>query len=398
MTNIRSYLKEKQKREQDRTNYKEKIMRHKMQNIYRMLLAAAAVLAVIAILYIQYKRHIYSGYDIVSSVPLDVAAEATDVRLENCILTYSKDGAHCTTARGVVNWNQTYQIQDIKMDINRDVVAIASYNGREIYVQNTEKQLGTVTTNMPIRDVAVSATGNVTAVLSDTDVTWINTYDATGKMLFTGQVHMQETGYPVAVSLSPGGVLLAVCYVYLDAGAMKSNVVFYNLGPVGENMSDRIVSVYTYSDMLIPEIHFINDDTAFAVGDNRLTVFKGSQTPIDGAGHIFDKEIQAVFYGEKYIGLVFGSDDAEHAFKLEIYNADGKKARSYYFDLDYTDILFEEEDFVIYNESKCQIITYSGVEKFNGSFTKAAELLLPTKNAYKYTMVTSASIDTIQLK
>ena len=150
--------------------------------------------------------------------------------------------------------------------------------------------------------------------------------------------------------------------------------------------------------MLIPEIHFINDDTAFAVGDNRLTVFKGSQTPIDGAGHIFDKEIQAVFYGEKYIGLVFGSDDGEHAYKLEIYNSDGKKARSYYFDLDYTDILFEEEDFVIYNESKCQIITYGGVEKFNGSFTKAAELLLPTKSAYKYTMVTSASIDTIQLK
>lgn len=398
MTDIRNYLKEKEKREQSQIGYREKIMRHKLQNAYRILLICAAVLAVIGILFLQYKRHVYSGYDIVGTIPLNLASGTTDIRLQNCILTYSKDGAHCTTAKGVVNWNQTYEIQDIKIATNQNCVAIASYNGREIYVQNTEKQLGTITTNMPIRDIAVSATGNVTAVLSDTDVTWVNTYDASGQMLYTGQVHMQETGYPVAVSLSPGGVLLAVSYVYLDAGTMKSNVVFYNFGPVGENMSDHIVSIYTYTDTLIPEIHFINDETAFAVGDNRLTVFKGNQTPVDGAGHIFDKEIQAVFYGDKNIGLVFGSDDAEHTYKLEIYNADGKKVNNFYFDLDYSDIFFEDDDFVIYNGNQCQITTYGGTEKFNGAFAKQARLLIPTNGTYRYTMVTDSSIDTIQLK
>ncbi|MBR1703587.1 MAG: hypothetical protein IJ716_16855 [Lachnospiraceae bacterium] len=398
MTEIRSYMKEKQKRDQERLNYKDKIMRHKLQNVYRILLIVVVVLAVIGIVILQYNRHLYTGYDVVSSIPLDLTSGTIDVRLQNCILTYSKDGAHCTTAKGIVNWNQTYQIQDIKLAINKNVAAIASYNGREIYVQNTEKPLGTITTNMPIRDVAVSANGDVTAVLSDSDVIWINTYDTDGKMRFTGQVHMQETGYPVDVSLSPNGILLAVSYVYLDAGEMKNNVVFYNLGPVGENMSDLIVSAYSYSDLLIPEIYFADDETAFAVGDNRLTVFKGNQTPVDGAGHIFDKEIQAVFYGEKYVGLIFGSDDAEHTYKLEIYNTDGKKVTTYYFDLDYTDIFFEEKDFVIYNESECRIITYGGTEKFNGMFSKPAELLIPTNGTYRYTMVTATSIDTIQLK
>lgn len=398
MTEIRSYMKEKQKRDQERLNYKDKIMRHKLQNVYRILLIVVAVLAVIGIVILQYNRHLYTGYDVVSSIPLDLTSGTIDVRLQNCILTYSKDGAHCTTAKGIVNWNQTYQIQDIKLAINKNVAAIASYNGREIYVQNTEKPLGTITTNMPIRDVAVSANGDVTAVLSDSDVIWINTYDMDGKMRFTGQVHMQETGYPVDVSLSPNGILLAVSYVYLDAGEMKNNVVFYNLGPVGENMSDLIVSAYSYSDLLIPEIYFADDETAFAVGDNRLTVFKGNQTPVDGAGHIFDKEIQAVFYGEKYVGLIFGSDDAEHTYQLEIYNTDGKKVTTYYFDLDYTDIFFEEKDFVIYNENECRIITYGGTEKFNGMFSKPAELLIPANGTYRYTMVTATSIDTIQLK
>ena len=162
MADIKSYLKEKEKREQIKSDYKEKIMRHKLQNVYRVLLTAAVVLAVILLIFIQYKRHIYSGYDIVSSAAVEAATGANDMRLQNCILTYSKDGAHCSTSRGVVNWNQTYEIQDIQIAVNQDVVAIASYNGREIYVQNTEKQLGSITTNMPIRDIAVSATGNVT--------------------------------------------------------------------------------------------------------------------------------------------------------------------------------------------------------------------------------------------
>lgn len=398
MADIRSYRREKERREQNRSNYKEKIMRHKLQNVYRVLLVAVALIAVAVLVMIQYKRHIYSGYDIVSTVLLEGSAGSEDVRLQDCVLTYSKDGAHCTNAKGEVTWNQTYEIQDIRLAVCRNVVAIGSYNGREIYVMDTEKQLGTITTNMPIRDLAVSAAGNVTAVLSDTDVTWVNTYDAAGQMLFTGQAHMQEAGYPVAFSLSPNGVLLAVSYVYLDAGVLKTNIVFYNFGPVGENMSDHIVSIYTYSDTLMPEVHFIDDETAFAVGDNRLMVFKGGQTPMDAGGYIYDKEIQSVFYGEKYIGLVLMSDDMEHTYMMDVYNADGKKVNTYYFDLEYNDIFFEEESFVIYNETECQIMTYGGVEKFNGYFSKAADLLFPSNGAYKYIMVTETSIDTIQLK
>lgn len=398
MADIRSYRREKEKREQNRSNYKEKIMRHKLQNIYRVLLVAAALIAVAGLVMIQYKRHIYSGYDILSTVLLEGDAAAKDIRLQDCVLTYSKDGAHCTNTKGEVTWNQTYEIQDIRLDVCRNVAAIGSYNGREIYVQDTEKTLGTITTNMPIRDITVSAAGTVTAVLSDTDVTWINTYDAGGQMLFTGQAHMQEAGYPVAVSLSPNGVLLAVSYVYLDAGILKTNVVFYNFGPVGENMSDHIVSIYTYSDTLIPEIHFVDDETAFAVGDNRLMIFKGGQTPADAGGYLYDKEIQSVFYSDKYIGLVFAADDMEHSYMMDVYNTDGKKLNTYYFDLEFNDIFFEEDGFVVYNETECLIMTYGGTEKFNGYFSKAANLLFPSNGAYKYVMVTETSIDTIQLK
>ncbi len=400
MADIKSYRREKEKSERNRINYKDKIMKHRLTSVYRLMLVSAVLAAIVALVMIQYKRHIYTGYDIVSTVLLEGSAGAENIRLKDSILTYSKDGAHCTDAKGNVTWNQTYEIQDIRLSLCGNVAAIGSYNGREIYIQSSEKQLGTVTTNMPLRDIAVAANGNVTAVISDTNVTWINTYDATGKMIFTGQAHMEEAGYPAAISLSPNGTLLAVSYVYVDAGTLKTNIAFYNFGPVGENMSDLMVSNWSYTDMLIPELRFVDNETAFAVGDSRLTIFKGGQTPTESAGYLYNREIQSVFYGDQYIGLVLRSDDMEqnYNYMIDIYNTKGEKVDSYYFDIEYNDIFFEEDCFVIYNETECMIMTYDGIEKYNGYFSKSVDLMIPTGTPYKYLLVSQNTIDTIQLK
>ena len=398
MADIKNYLKEKEKREQNQNNYKMKIKRHKLTTVYRIGLVFLVIAAVAAVIIVQYKNHIYTGYDILSSVPREKSVDATDVRLQNAILTYSKDGAHCTNAKGTVTWNQTYEIQDIKLATCQNVAAITGYNGRSIYVQNTEKQLGEITTTMPIKDIAVSATGNVTAVLEDTDVIWINTYNAQGDIIYTGQAHMHSSGYPGAISLSPNGELLAVNYVYVDSGVLKTNVVFYNFGAVGDNQSDHMVSVFTYTDQLVPEIHFMDDNTAFAVGDSRLMIYKGSHKPVSEAEHLYDKEIQSVFYSDKYIGVVFLSDNTDASYTMEVYGIGGTKIGSYDFDIDYRHLFFGKDNFVAYNETECVIMTLEGIEKYNGYFSKSVSLMLPTGDSYKYLLVTDNSIDTIQLK
>ncbi|MBE5884222.1 MAG: hypothetical protein E7291_07375 [Lachnospiraceae bacterium] len=398
MADIKNYLKEKEKREQNQSTYKDKIRKHKLTTVYRVLLVLIALGAVAALIMLQYKRHIYTEYDIVSSVSRDVSAEAVDLRLQDAILTYSKDGAHCTNSKGEVLWNQTYEIQDIRLETCRDVVAIGNYNGREIYVQSAEKQLGTINTTMPIRNLTVSAMGTVTAVLADTDVAWINTYNAEGENIFTGQAHMHDSGYPAAISLSPNGELLMVSYVYVDAGILKSDVAFYNLGVVGDNYSDHFVSVYSYSDMLVPEVQFINDSTAFAVGDSRIMIYTGAQKPVEAAQYNQKEEIQSIFYSDQYIGVVFISEKEDSRYRLDVYNADAERVGSYYFNIEYTDIFFGQNDFTVYNETECMIMNFEGVEKYNGYFSKAVNLMIPTGSAYKYILVTDNSIDTIQLK
>ena len=400
MADIRSYLKEKEKREQNQSDYKVKIRKHRLSGVYRVLLIVFALLALAVFVMVQYRLHIYTGYDIVSSIEKSEAVGAADIRLGDNILTYSKDGAHCTDQKGNVVWNLTYEIQNIMVETCQDMSAIADYNGRNIYVQSSTKPVGEITTTMPIRSISVSATGRVATIMADTDLAWIYVYDPKDwdNPAYKGEVSMQSSGYPAAVTLSPGGDLMMVSYIYVDAGIQKTNIVFYNLGPVGGNVNDRWVSSYTYSDILVPYIHFMNNDTAFAVGDNRLMFFKGSQIPASEAEYLTDQEIKSVFYNGDYVGLVFDSEDAEYRYRMEVYNNAARKVGNYYMNIDYTDIIFNQDIFIAYNESACIIMNMDGIEKYNGGFNKSVRLIQPLKSAYKYLLVTNTSIDTIQLK
>lgn len=309
--------------------------------------------------------------------------------------------AHCTDVKGNVTWNQTFEIQDVRLSVSGNSLAIGEYNGRNIYLANAENLLGQITTTMPVRDLAVSEAGYVTAILADGDVTWINTYNSSGEMVRDGRTHMDDSGYPMALSLSPNGELLCVAYVYVDAGVLRTEVVFYNFGDVGSNYGDHLVSGWAYTDMLIPYVKFINDETSFAVGDSRLMIYTGSLVPGSPVEHLYDREIQYVFSSDRYIGLVFLSDSSESRYQLKVYDtADARpeNVKDFYFDLEYTDIFFQKDKFILYNETECQIMTLDGVEKFRGSFPKPVRMMLPVGNGYKYLLVTDDSMDTIQLK
>lgn len=397
MAEIHIYQREKEKM-QNKTDYRDKIRRHRLKGLIRIILILLVVGILIALVSAQYKNHVYTSYDTISSLEREKVEGTTDVRLGNSILTYSRDGAHCTDAKGNVVWNQTYEIQDVRLDICQDVAVIASYNGRDVYVVSEDKVLGSFSTNYPIRNVAVAATGRVTIVMADTKTTHYNTYSAEGKLLYEGEATMSGSGYPVAVSISPNGELLQIAYMYLDAGVQKTNVAFYNLGPVGANSADYLVRVQEYKDLLIPYVQFMNNETSFAVGDSMLIMYKGDQKPVPQAQFLYDQEVKAVFYNENYIGLIFYAQTGNSLYMMNVYNTDCEQIGTYYFNIEYTDVVFTKEAFIVYNDAECTVMTYKNEQKYSGSFDTSVHLLLPLKTAYKYLLVTGDSLDTIQLK
>lgn len=400
MANIREYLRSKEKRNNDkpRISYREKIKSHKFTILYRTVLVLALIAAIIAAVYVQWKNKIYTESVVVSSVEIGIKKDAKLMPFAGYLLTYSKDGASCMDSKGNAVWNETYEMQNPMVSICQNVVAIADYNGRTIYVMNTSGSLGSITTNKPVRDFCVAANGVVAAVLDDIDVTSICLYSAQGEELVRFRTTMKQSGYPVSVSISPSGELACVSYLFVDSGQMKTSVAFYNFGPVGQNSTDNYASGYDYANRIVPFTEFLDNQSAVAVSDDRVMFYSGAQKPVSVAECLVSEEIQSVYYGGEYIGLVFNSTESGSSYRLEVYHKSGKLVQTIEFDIEYADILFYEDETIIYNETECRIYNSSGTEKYAGSFQKSVLTLIPLSAKYRYMIVTPNSIDTIELQ
>lgn len=403
MSNVRDYLKEKEKRQGAAQNidYKEKIRSHKLTIFYRIVLSILLIAAIVAFLVIQWKNKIFTESVVTASNSVTIVQGAEVKNLDGNILLYSKDGASCLDTKGNVIWNRTYEMQAPMISTCGQVAAIGDYNGRTIYVMDKNGVKGEVNTNLPIRSFCVSENCVVAAVLDDVNVTRIYVYNAnedTETPIVEAQATMDKSGYPISISLSPNGKLMAVSYLYVDSGNMKSSVAFYNFGEVGKNEADNYVSGYDYLDVVMPYVKFMDNNSAFAVGDDRIVFFSGEEKPTNTASSLLEEEVQSIYYNENYVGLVFINQSGESAYRLDVYNASGNKVHSQLFDIDYTDIVFNKDQIIIYNDIDCQICNMKGVDKFTGEFEKNTSLVIPTSSVYKYIAVTTNSIDTIEMK
>jgi hypothetical protein len=401
MANRRTHLRAVKTEEKSKEDYKDKIRRHKMTAVYRFVFVVAALLIMVGVVYVQYKNHVYTAYDLVDTQRFDRVTGSEIMPLGENILTYSHDGAHCTDSKGQVLWNQTFEMQDILTATCEDVIAFADYNGRAVYVLDSTKKICEITTTMPIRSIAVAGNGRVAVAVADTAITWIYIYNPDGKKAYEVKTTMGQSGYPVDFSLSPNGELLGLVCMYADAGVIKSQIAFHNFGAVGSNMSDYRVSADTYPDTLIPYIEFINGNTAIAVGEDRMLVYKGDQKPVLKTQYLIEDEIQGVYHNEEYIGIMLRSDQIDKQHKLDVYSANkDNKVGSVYFNLKYDDIFFTDEYLAIYNNRECLIQTYGGKSKFEGEFLTTADLLMPIGKgkSFKYILISGENINTIQLK
>lgn len=396
MSNIREY--EKKKEINKGINFNKKIVQHRLRIFFKIFLGMLVLGGVGFVLSVQMTNRVYTDYQVISSSVRSKVENTVSRNYNGNILTYSNDGANCSDVKGTVLWNQTFEMQNPLIDINGDVVAIADYNGRKIYVMNSTGILGEIETGMPIRKFKVSEDGIVAAVLDDSKINAIYLYATNGDTIAYFKTTMKNSGYPVTLSISDNSKIVAISYLHTDSGMITSNVAFYNFGEVGQNEGDNYVSGYSYQDAIVPELGFMNNTTSFAVADNRLVIYKGKEIPKSEAEVMLQQEITSVYYDEKYIGLVFVNTNGESKYKIDVYNDMGKLIHTQGFNLDYSEIYFSNDCIIIYNDTECAIYSLKGKEKFNGTFNTSVAALLPTNKIYKYIAVTPDKIETIELK
>lgn len=400
MINVRTYLQKKAERkagEAQSRDFGALIQKHRLAVFGRTLFVIFVFALLGTLVYVQLKNQVYTSYVILSSIARQQYDSSVCLSYGNGFLSYSGDGISYTDAKGNAVWNQAYEMQEPMVRVAGSKVAVADYNGHIIYSISQDGNYIEIDTNLPIREIAVSESGMVAAVLEDTGITWIYLYSSMGETIAYIRTTMQNSGYPSALALSPDGTLLAVSYLTVDNGTAKSSVAFYNFSSVGQNYVDNFVSGSDYADAVISFLAFLNNDTSFAVADNRLVIYGGGQRPKSVADVLLNEEIQSIFYNESHIGLVFLDTTGNGKYRLDVYNTSGLVETSLYFDMDYKDIIFRKDNIIIYNETQCLLANMNGVERFNGDFQTPYLLFAPIRGN-RYLAVSQESIDIIEMR
>lgn len=398
MTDIREYKRKKNRKEEKvQDDFQKQIRAHRFRTALSALCIIAVLAAIASGIYVQLKNQVYSGYVTVSGEDNQLYNGTTVVSYQNGFITYSKDGISYTDYKGNPLWNQTYEMQAPIVSVRNTWVAVGDYNGHIIYDISLEGNVQEIDTNLPIRQLTVSANGVVAAVLEDSSATWINVYNPSGEKAVSIKTTMQKSGYPMSVSLSDTGKLMQVAYLKAESGAMKSVVSFYNFDEVGQNYTDTMVSSYEYAGSVVPFASFVNSSTAFSVADNRLDIYQDAEIPKNIYQGFLNEEVQDVYYNESYIALVFLNTESSDKYRVDVFDQSGNKVLSKTFGLEYRDIIIYKNSLIIYNEAECIITGLNGKEKYAGDITEQTQLLKPL-GGNRFLAVTKDSLDIIEMK
>ena len=312
------------------------------------------------------------------------------------VLKYSRDGISYLNQHGEEMWNQPYQMKNPVVDVNGSSAAVADKGGNAVLVFNEEGVRGETQTNLPIERVRVSEQGIVSVILTDENEARVLCYDAAGNLLVENKTSMNGTGYPLDVALSPDGETMQVLYLYTEAGAVKSRVIYYNFGESGEEKTDHLVAQMEYEDTVMASGFFMDENISVAVGDNRLTIYRGGNVPEETENIEIKKQIKSVFHNEKYIGMVLKNEGKE-GYELRLYNTRGQVAMSENFTGDYSHVKLCGSQVIMYDGKNCSIFTRGGIRKFDGEMNSNILEIFPVPGVNKYIVMNENGLEVVRL-
>lgn len=395
MAIIRRFPSKEENTDNVNMDFKQKLHLHKLKSFVAVLVCVALIVAVLTVLLVFYKRQQFSGITVTSSIDRVSIETSSYINNYGNLIVYSKDGISCIDEKGAALWNMTYEMQNPIVRRSSVYVGVGDYNGHVINIVDSSGNVTSIDTTLPIRDFAICKEGLIAAILEDTGNSWINLYDAKGTKLGEIKATLSKTGYPLTVAIS--GEVMAVSYLHVDSDTMKSGVTFYNFGGVGENVTDKIVSSYEYPDAVIPVLNYLDDQTIFAVADNRLMFFEGSKIPKSTKDVLLTDNVIGVYYGKSQVCLVCYDTTGENKYRVDIYDSQGRKTGSYRYNMDFKDIVVGEKTILIYNEGQCIVVDSKGEQKFNDVLEDRVQFVA-LLNDKKYLFVKEMSLDTIKFE
>ena len=381
--------------DEDMKDYHKKIWRHRVSVILKYAVVAAVVLLVIFGIRYYMNNRTFTGYSIASTTERSDTLTTKYAPFGDKILKYSRDGVSYTDDTNSLLFSITYTMQDPVLALSQKAGAVADKNGSQIYIFDQEKQLGQITTLLPIKHIAISNQGVVAVLMEESKSSKLEIYSADGTIIGDGIFDLEDAGYPMNLSISSDGTKIAIAFAQISGSKFNSSVAVYNFDNVGENYVDHLVFAKNYTDYMIPELHYFDASTLVAVGDGILGFYQGSQIPEIVNEVTIENEIKSVFYGENMVGLVFETVEGK---MLTLYDAKGNLVTQIPFTMDYDNIRIADNRVLIYNDTEMGLYSFSGKECFRHTFETSMVDIFTTKSRSKYLFVYTNETQLVKLQ
>lgn len=381
--------------DEDMKDYHKKIWRHRVSVILKYAVVAVAVLLVIFGIRYYMNNRTFTGYSIASTTERSDTLTTKYAPFGDKILKYSRDGVSYTDDTNSLLFSITYTMQDPILALSQKAGAVADKNGSQIYIFDQEKQLGQITTLLPIKHIAISNQGVVAVLMEESKSSKLEIYSAEGTIIGDGIFDLEDAGYPMNLSISSDGTKIAIAFAQISGSKFNSSVAVYNFDNVGENYVDHLVFAKNYTDYMIPELHYFDASTLVAVGDGILGFYQGSQIPEIVNEVTIENEIKSVFYGENMVGLVFETVEGK---MLTLYDAKGNLVTQIPFTMDYDNIRIADNRVLIYNDTEMGLYSFSGKECFRHTFETSMVDIFTTKSRSKYLFIYTNETQLVKLQ
>lgn len=329
-------------------------------------ITVVAVIAAVCLVFLYVENRSYHSYKVLNTSEQEDVVSTQYVEMDGDILRYSPDGVSVVDSSMNTVWNETYTMQNPIADVNGSRAVIADSEGTSLYICDKKGVTGTVTTSYSIVKVRIAANGMVAAILDNDENTWINFYNSDGSLVAENLTKIDDPGYPMDVAVSDNGVMM-VTFQYVDGSKTTSYVAFYNYGDVGQNEDDRIVSGYTYENVVIPQVECISESQYIALRDDGFSTYQGNQIPKEVKTINVKQEIVSTFFDDQRIGLVFKNNSKDSEYTMEVYSMNGQLKFRKNFNVAYSTIKMSDGNIIMYNSSQICVMNSRGVQKYMGS-------------------------------
>ena len=316
-------------------------------------------------------------------------------RFADGVVRYNRDGVTFLNKKNEEIWMQPTQLQNPSIVVKEKAFVVADSGGNNILVFSEEGLKGEIETTLPIEKVAVSSQGIVAAVLHGDGDPQIVCYDAAGNILAELDTTVTGNGYPLDISLSENGQLLLVSYMTVQNGRTVSNIYYYNFGEAGAQAENYEVLTDTYEDVIAPTAFFMDGDTSAVVGNDRVLIYRGQDTPSLQNTIELDKQIKSAFYSPSYIGLVL-KNEGEAGYELRLYNKSGSMVMSEKFTGEYSNVKICGMQVIMYGGTQCSVFTRAGIHRFEGEMDDPILEMFPVFGVNKYIVMNANGMEVVR--